>query len=231
MYRAQTVHREHHRGERGPALHAAVGEDRRLPGGLRLLSAVLEARHGRRQRADAEGRRGPRGGGAGQGGRRHALLHGRGLARGEGRSGVRRGPGDGARRARARARGLLHAGHAHGVAGRAPGRGRADRLQPQPRHLEDLLRADHQHAHLRGPPADPGARAQGGHHRLLGRHHRHGRVAGRSRRHADDAGEPRSAARERAHQRAGGDAGHAARRSAPRRSGRAGAHDRRPRAS
>ena len=35
------------------------------------------------------------------------------------------------------------------------------------------------HAHLRRSPAHAGQRAQGRHHRLLGRHHRHGRIAGR----------------------------------------------------
>jgi biotin synthase len=57
VWQAQSVHQEHHRAARGPALLAAVGEDRRLPGGLRLLPAVVEARgHGRR--ADDEPRRG-----------------------------------------------------------------------------------------------------------------------------------------------------------------------------
>ena len=77
----------------------------------------------------------------GQGRRRHPLLHGRRLARGEGRPGVRPGAGDGARRARARHGGLLHAGHAHRGAGAAAGRGRAHRLQPQPRHVAEYYKS------------------------------------------------------------------------------------------
>ena len=44
MLRAQIVHREHHPATRGAALHAAHREDRRLPGGLRLLPAVVALR-------------------------------------------------------------------------------------------------------------------------------------------------------------------------------------------
>ena len=36
--------------------------------------------------------------------------------------------------------------------------GRPLRLQPQPRHLPRVLRGDHLHPRLRGPPPDPGAR-------------------------------------------------------------------------
>ena len=50
--------------------------------------------------------------GARQGRGRDPLLHGRRLARGQGRPGVRRGARDGARRARAGHGGVLHAGHA-----------------------------------------------------------------------------------------------------------------------
>ena len=60
-------------------------------------------------------------------------------------------------------------------AGRRAGRGRADRLQPQPRHLARVLRQHHHHAHLRRAPRHARARAPGRHHGLLRRHHRHGR--------------------------------------------------------
>ena len=67
------------RAQHGADEHAAVDQDRRLPGGLRLLPAERALRHrGRGRGADAGGA-GARGGRARQGRRRHALLHGRGL--------------------------------------------------------------------------------------------------------------------------------------------------------
>ena len=39
MFRAQSVHRTHFDPARGTDLHAALDQDRRLSGGLRLLSA------------------------------------------------------------------------------------------------------------------------------------------------------------------------------------------------
>ena len=85
----------------------------------------------------------------------------------------------------------------------APGRGRPDRLQPQPRHLARVLRLDHLDAQLRRSPADAAARERRRHLGVLRRHHRHGRVDRRPLPHAVDAGQPRSAAGERAGQRAG----------------------------
>ena len=48
IFRAQSVHRAQLRSDRGAALHAAVDQDRRLPGGLRLLPAERALRHRRR---------------------------------------------------------------------------------------------------------------------------------------------------------------------------------------
>ena len=79
--------------------------------------------------------------------RRHALLHGRGLALAQGprsRCGVQHGRG----REGARHGNLRHARHADGRAGRAPERGGPRLLQPQSRHLAGILRRDH---HARGP--------------------------------------------------------------------------------
>ena len=67
--------------------------------------------------------------------------------------GIRRCAGDGSRGQSAGHGSVLHAGHAHRVAGAAAGRGRALRLQPQPRHVAIVLQVDHHHAHLRRPPA------------------------------------------------------------------------------
>ena len=39
LYRAQTVHRENFDPDAGADFHPAVDQDRRLPGGLRLLPA------------------------------------------------------------------------------------------------------------------------------------------------------------------------------------------------
>ena len=72
------------RCQHGSALHAAVDQDRRLPGRLRVLPAVVASRHrpeGRKadgRRRSAEGRRNR------QGERRDAFLHGRGVAQSEG---------------------------------------------------------------------------------------------------------------------------------------------------
>ena len=105
---------------RSPGQHPAVDQDRRLPRGLRLLPAGRALPH-RRRRDQADVDRGGGGKGqAGQGRRRLALLHGRGLAfaegprhpqgRGDDPRGEGAGPGD-----------LRHAGHALG----RPGQGAA----------------------------------------------------------------------------------------------------------
>ena len=72
------------RGGRGAAVHPAVDQDRRVPGGLRLLLAI-GARQDRPQGREIDGRRGGAGrGGGGQGAWLAALLHGRGVARAQG---------------------------------------------------------------------------------------------------------------------------------------------------
>ena len=106
------------RSGRGADFDAAVDQDRRLPGGLRLLSAKRALRH-RRARRKADGARcRARRGARGEGGRRQPLLHGRGLARAEGprsRQRLRHGRG----RQGAGARDLRHARHADRAAGAA----------------------------------------------------------------------------------------------------------------
>ena len=110
-------------------------------------------------------------------------------------------------------------------AARPQGR-RARRVQPQPRLLQGVLRHDHHDAHLRGPPAHPRPRAQGGHHGVLRRHHRHGREHPRPRSHAGHPRQPRSPPGERAHQRPRPRRGDAPRGPSPGRSHRARPHDR-----
>ena len=202
------------RAEHGADEHTAVDQDRGLPGGLRLLPAERALRHRRRGRGPDAGRGGARGGRARQGRRRHALLHGRGLPLAQGARAEGDRPDD-RRGARARAGELRHPGDAHagagaGTQGRGPGL-----LQPQPRHLRGVLRHDHQHAHLRGPPGHPRGGARGGPEGVLRRHHRHGRVGGRPRATAAHARQPAPAPRERAHQPAGAGRRHAARRMPP----------------
>ena len=168
------------RSERHPAVQPAVDQDRRLSRGLRLLPAIRASRHrpGSRQ-ADAAGRRDRRRARAGR--RRAALLHGRRLAQPQAAS-----PGSGGRDGQ-RGEGAGHgnlrdAGHA----GRGPGRTaqarRAGLLQPQPGHFAGVLRQDHLHPHLPGPPGYAGARARRRHQCLLRRHRGHGRIAPRARR-------------------------------------------------
>ena len=76
--------------------------------------------------------------------------------------------------------GLLHARHADAGAGGRAGRRRAVGVQPQPRHVARVLRQHHHDARLRRAPRHARARAPGRHHRLLRRHHRHGRDAART---------------------------------------------------
>ena len=111
MFRAAQTHRREFRSDRGADLDPAVDQDRRLPGGLRLLPAGRAIRH-RRQGRKADGRRGrARRSARGQGRRRLALLHGRGLALAQGprpRCRLRHGGG----RQGAGAGDLRHARHA-----------------------------------------------------------------------------------------------------------------------
>ena len=94
IFRAQSIHRRHFDPSRGADFDAALDQDRRLSGGLCLLSPERALRH-RRQggKADGGGCRAGRGAG-GEERRRQPLLHGGGLARAEGsrsRQGVRDG--------------------------------------------------------------------------------------------------------------------------------------------
>ena len=202
---------------RGAALLAALGQDRRLPGGLRLLPADGALRH---RASSAEQlmtvERGAR--------RGRAKARAAGATRfcmGAAWREVKDGPAfesrarDGARRARA-GHGGVRARSACSTTSRPQRLKEAglDRLQPQPRHLARVLRVDHHHAHLRRSAAHAAQRARGGHHGLLRRHHRHGRVDRRSLRDAAHARQPRSAPGERADQRAGAGRGDAARRAA-----------------
>ena len=101
--------------------------------------------------------------------------------------------------------GMLDSGQAARLGG-----GRSRLLQPQHRYVRALLRRDHFHAQLRGPPGDPRACPGIRHQGLLRRHRRHGRRGDRPRRHAGDAGQPAGTSGERADQYADPDTGHAA---------------------
>ncbi len=186
IFRAQQVHRSAFRSDRSADLDPAVDQDRRLPGGLRLLPAGRAIQHRRQGReADVARRRAARSAG-GEGRRRVALLHGRGVALAEGsrpRQGLRHGRG----REGARPRDLRHARHADRRAGAAAQIVGARLLQPQPRHLAGILRRHHHHAHLSGPARHARPCARRRHPCLLRRHCRHGRGPGRSRRHDRDA--------------------------------------------
>ena len=138
------------RSGRGADLDTAVDQDRRLPGGLRLLPAVGEIRHRRQSRETDGSRCRARRGACGQSRRRVALLHGRGLALAEG-SRSRQGLRDGRGREGARDGDLRHARHADRRSGAAAEGLRPRLLQSQSRHLAGILRRDHHHAHLSGP--------------------------------------------------------------------------------
>ena len=205
------------RAQPGPGLRAAERQERRLPGGLRVLPAVGALLDRRRSlRADERGRRARRGAAGARAGR-HAVLHGGGLARRRRGRGVRPGARHGARRPGPRDGGLLHARHADAAAGGRAGGGGAVGVQPQPGHLARVLRQHHHHARLRRAPRHDRARAPGRHHRLLRRHHRHGRDAARAVGAAPPAGVARPASRKRAGEHAGPRRRHAARRSPRRR--------------
>ena len=154
------------RREHGAALDPAQHQNRRLRGGLQVLPAVSALRHrpGGRE-ADGPGR-GACCSGNRQGQRRDALLHGRrlalaqgaphGAADGDGQRGQVAGPGD-----------LRDRRHAQARAGPAAEVRWPRLLQPQPRHLAGVLRRDHHHAHLPGPPGHAGSRARDRHEGLL----------------------------------------------------------------
>ena len=179
-----------------PALHAAEHQDGRL--------SRKTARTARRARTTTRAssakslmkpRRGAGGGARGARERVDALLHGRGVARSARRRGVRCRADDGRGCGGAGHGGLHDARHADRRAGAAAEVGRADRVQPQSRHVAGVLSADHHHAHLSGSARHAAARAGRRAQRLLRRHRRHGRVVARSLRDARAARPPRPASR------------------------------------
>ncbi len=101
--------------------------------------------------------------------------------------------------------GMLSGDAGAGAEGRRP-----RLLQPQPRHRAGVLRRDHPHPRVPGPPRHAGARARRRHEDLLRRHRRHGRVARPARRPAADAGQPARASGLGADQPAGAGRRHAA---------------------
>ena len=141
IFRAQSVHRRHFDPRRGPALDAAVDQDRRLPRGLRLLPAKRPLRDRRRGR-EADGPRRRAGGGA------RAPKRPAPAASAWARPGASPRTAISTRSARwcegvkaSGARNLRHARHADRGAGAAAEVGRARLLQPQSRHLAGILRA------------------------------------------------------------------------------------------
>ena len=145
MFQAQSTHRANFDPAEVQGLDAAVDQDRRLSGGLRLLSAERAIRHRRQGRETHEPRHGAGRGAGRQGCRRQPLLHGCGLARTQG-SRSRQGVRDDRGRACDGARDLRHARHAEQRAGDPSESIRSRLLQPQPRHLAGILRRDHHHA-------------------------------------------------------------------------------------
>ena len=139
------------RSGRGADLDAALDQDRRLPGGLRLLSAERALRHRRQGREADERRRGAR--------PRRAPPRTRARAASAwARPGASRRIATSIRSAPwskgVRALGLESCatlGMLTERAGAAAQGGRPRLLQPQPRHLAGVLRRDHHHAHLSGP--------------------------------------------------------------------------------
>ena len=114
LFRAQTVHREHHAADEVQLCTLLSVKTGGCPEDCAYCpqSVALRDRRSSAEKSlavdevlDAAAPRARRG--------RDALLHGRRLARGQGRARVRQRAGDGARRARARHGGVLHARHAH----------------------------------------------------------------------------------------------------------------------
>ena len=211
MFRGATDPSDAFRRARGADFHASVDQDRRLPGGLRLLSAKRALRN-RRQGGEADGPRCRAGRSAQrQSRRRQPLLHGRGLALAQGsrsRPGLRHDRG----RRRAGARNLRHARHADASAGaRASRRPGLDyynhNLDTSPEYYGRIIttrtyqdRLDTL-AHVR----------DAGIHVCCGGIVGMGEGARGPRRHDRDAGEPAGASGERADQHAGAGRRHAAR--------------------
>ena len=178
---AQQVHRAPSRAERGPALHPALDQDRRLPGGLRLLQRSRRTpKTGLKAEKLMDVRRGAR--------RRGARRRRRARAR-FCMGAAWREPKDrdmdalGEMVAGVKAMGLetcMTLGMLTPEPGRPARRGGARLLQPQSRHLARILWRDHHHADLSGPARHAGACPRVGHGGLLRRHRRHGRDAART---------------------------------------------------
>ena len=189
MFRAQTIHRQSFDPNAVQCNQLLERQDRRLRRGLRLLQPVGASRH-RAARLQADG---PEEGDRSRQGRarrrRHALLHGRGLARAEG---PRHGAGDRDGEGRQGARhGSLHdARHAERRPGQAARRRRPRLLQPQRRHLGRILFPGRHHPQLWRPARYAGQGARRRHQGLLRRHSGPRREADRSRRDAAHAGQP-----------------------------------------
>ncbi|KAG0732819.1 hypothetical protein G6F23_013944 [Rhizopus arrhizus] len=135
---------------------------------------------------------------------------------GDDRRGEGIGPGD-----------LRHAGHAQWRAGACAEGCRPGLLQPQPRYRAGLLRFDHPHAPVPGPPRYAGARARRRPENLLRRHRRHGRDARAAGRPAAGAGHAAGPSRFGADQQAGAGGGYPAARQCRAGPVRVRAHDRR----
>ena len=162
MFRAQTVHRAHHRADEVqgcmllsiktggcPEDCAYCPQSAHYKTGVTRSELVSLDELDRRGAAQREG--------AG----RDAFLHGRRVARRAANGhAVRPRARHGPRRPRPRHGSVLHARHADAGAGRRAGRGRAHGLQPQPRHVARVLRQHHHHAHLRRSARDARARAR-----------------------------------------------------------------------
>ncbi len=177
LFRAQTVHRQHfdpNRVQLSKLLNIKTGgcpEDCGYCSQSSHHSTGLAA--SKLMDVDGCGRRGAQG----QGRRRDAVLHGRGLAQSEAaRHGCHRR--DGGRGQGARARDLHDARHARARPGRAAERSRSRLLQPQHRYLRGLLSERHLDQDVCRSAADAGPRASVRHEGLLRRHPRHGRKRG-----------------------------------------------------
>ncbi len=210
MFRAQSVHRASFRPDRGADLDAAVDQDRRLPGGLRLLPAERALRHRRQGREADEPRRGAR--------PRRAPRKAAGASR-FCMGAAWREPKE---RDLDKVCAMVEGVHALGLetcatlgmltadAGGPSQDGRPRLLQSQPRHLARVLRRDHHDAHLPGAARHARSCARRRHQRVLWRHRRHGRGARGSRRHDRDACQSAGASGIRADQHAGAGRRHAA---------------------
>ena len=197
---AQRVHRLHFTPEHRADEHAAVDQDRRLPGGLRLLSAKRSLRH----RAVA---RGADGGGGGEGKRASAPRRPAPPASAWARPTARPKARDldviCAMVQEVRALGLESCATLGMLEPEQAQQLKAAGLDYYNHNLDTsagVLRRDHHHPHLPGPPGHPVRGARCRPEGVLRRYRRHGRIHARSRLDAGDPGGPAAAPGERAHQ-------------------------------